>query len=578
MAINSNIGNSGLNFVSSKVASNIDKILDSSQELEQTTKKIDELATEELELNSNQTLAEKIKSGFDEKMNEMIEMFGEDLSHELLSYGNIKNIETDSDGFSTISLENGIKIFVYNGDILSIKYGDKKLNDILSNDDIKNIKNIQENIMFDTVELENGVQIILDKNGDISRIKINGKIIDKEIFESIKQNNIPLNSIKECAKVDDTRYRIELNNDIIMGINTIDNSISYYTYGEYDLTNIFNNYSGLNLNDISNAVINGNYLSVVTSADVKYVFDMRSSLLSNIVMNGEIFRIDENGNIINGDGTNTFSIFDLNNINNEQYGGSQMDFRNHVEELLKDPNIMKIFQENFPNASYEDYELYCKKLCNVGCGYTAMVNSIFSAYEGKEQEFYDTFGFGMYTITPDGTIDYNYEPLILDWFTYYWHEYKDYENIEDIYGNIADVISGDAALTGEISTGATGTPLVDCYEVFSNWINDKYNINYEYTHVVDIDKNNLFNEKEFKEIINNNLQVVYDSYGYDLYYIDPNTGERGEIYSEDGGGHAMYVTGFTDNGDMIVSSWGKQYILDISTQNSGDYWIVGVHV
>ena len=60
MAINSSINKSSLNFVSSKVASNIDKILDSSQELAQTSKNIDEINTEEFDFDQLNNLFDKI--------------------------------------------------------------------------------------------------------------------------------------------------------------------------------------------------------------------------------------------------------------------------------------------------------------------------------------------------------------------------------------------------------------------------------------------------------------------------------------------------------------------------------------
>lgn len=51
--------------------------------------------------------------------------------------------------------------------------------------------------------------------------------------------------------------------------------------------------------------------------------------------------------------------------------------------------------------------------------------------------------------------------------------------------------------------------------------------------------------------------VIVGAGEYDLYDMEDNL-----IY-DNGGGHAMMITDFTEDGYPIVSSWGKKYKLDV---------------
>ena len=72
--------------------------------------------------------------------------------------------------------------------------------------------------------------------------------------------------------------------------------------------------------------------------------------------------------------------------------------------------------------------------------------------------------------------------------------------------------------------------------------------------------------------------VLISSRGFDLYSIDPETGERENKVVEDVGSHCMYVTGYTINGDIIVSSWGEKYILDVSVADYYNYKIIDINI
>ena len=277
--------------------------------------------------------------------------------------------------------------------------------------------------------------------------------------------------------------------------------------------------------------------------------------------------IDQTNNIVhkmNDYNLEAFGIYDNDNLSSIQYGGRQDAFRENAYELLQDPLIISRLKEFYPDASMEDYHLYLCKISSCGCGYTALVNTVFNEYQGREEEFKQKFGYPMYTANSDGDVDYNYEYMILDYFNYIWGN-SGY-TIQELYGNVT-YNSIDGAISGEFSTGKAGGTSQDIYNKFTDFLNTKYNqkatcldpvASYEGEYKGKLDANNIVDI--YKSIINNgkNDQVMLWSEGYDLYDM------YGNLYRSDGGSHAMYITGVTSDNKLIVSSWGKKFTVDLS--------------
>ena len=158
----------------------------------------------------------------------------------------------------------------------------------------------------------------------------------------------------------------------------------------------------------------------------------------------------------------------------------------------------------------------------------------------------------MYTIDDDGNLDYNFEYMAFDFFNYLFAN-SGYD-IEEIYEN-----------------GGLGTIDNTKFPVF---MQDKYNVNCKFEKPISsfpgCDK--YYHEVDYKNAVEvyNNLKNQHDhvyigSNGYDLYNMD------GSLYDSNGGGHAMYITGITDDNRFIVSSWGREFILDLkNVQNDPD--------
>ena len=251
------------------------------------------------------------------------------------------------------------------------------------------------------------------------------------------------------------------------------------------------------------------------------------------------------------------SIYDQENIDSNQYGARQDNFIENFDELIQDEYIKNELEKWFPKDSFDSegdasdfYERYLDKLANVGCGYAAATNIIFKEFEGREKEFEETFGFPMYTVNDEGQIDFNYEYMMLTIFDYTWaREYSGEDIINDKvkkeFFEVSPSVAYDLELLEDFlkEYGIDCTSKTDWHNRFAYWDSDESI------------------ENEIKGLNENNEYVVYGGEGYDLYDMD------GNRIVEKGGAHYLLITGYTDDNKPIVTSWGRQYILDIKSDD-----------
>lgn len=259
----------------------------------------------------------------------------------------------------------------------------------------------------------------------------------------------------------------------------------------------------------------------------KWYFNANNKLVGtdgeNFKLNygGEFFTMsyDEKGNIIikDSDGK-SLDIFGEYNLTSNQYGGNQGDFSGTKGlELMNDETVQSILDKYFPDATSEERYDLLNKICETGCGYVAMTNLVFKSFEGNESGFYDTFGYPMYNVSlVDGrlSIDYNYEPLITDIYC---------------YANEKNTID-------ETTKYGNGTA-VSTRNSIESYLKREYGFTFDsikgYAYIGEL--------------------------GYSLYNMN------GDVFVENGGPHAMIVTGYTEDGQQIVSSWGTKYICNSSS-------------
>ena len=298
----------------------------------------------------------------------------------------------------------------------------------------------------------------------------------------------------------------------------------------------------------------------------------------------------------------TISIFDFENIESDQYGADQIAFKKHFDELIKDPLIYEEVQKYFPVTDFDSeedanivYQEYFEILNKEGCGYEAGINFLFRLFEGREEEFYNTFGFPMYTIK-DETIDFNYELCMLKFFNrVILKDQETYNKIKQALIKHLYEIKLEKYVQNRDSKYSTKN--------IENWSEKEYQKYLEYEE----ERKNTINE--YQKIINSVPRINYNDFAVNPFgafgdinfflseygivlniYKDNETTEpqpdeilvakNFKMYHVDIDGnidyetkskyHYVYVSEITDDGLIIVSSYGNMYIYDINSTTYTD--------
>ena len=227
-----------------------------------------------------------------------------------------------------------------------------------------------------------------------------------------------------------------------------------------------------------------------------------------------------------------------------QYGGDQGSARNLT--LQEKRELYKIYRKNNPKAkkmSDRQFQNYLEKMNNEGCGYVALVNMMMNEYYGREEEFEKTFGYPM----RDKNGNYNFNHLLVDLYSRMdnydengkYHKYNDRGFFEQgpifLYDERED------------RTGDGTNPKQRKY-YFEQFLKE-HGVTAHYETGVNVTVDN------YKQIVKSGKTVCIN-YGYGIIRNENN---QPHFIN---GGHSLVVTGVTDDGKFIVSSWGDKYILD----------------
>ena len=257
------------------------------------------------------------------------------------------------------------------------------------------------------------------------------------------------------------------------------------------------------------------------------------------------YHIEDDGSLSNID------IYGAYTEANGQFGGNQSDLEDHVDMLLCDDKIASELENCFPGSSWNEKASYLREISHSACGFTGKVNGLFSEYVGREKEFKETFGYDMYKIDNNGNLDFNYENMIVSFYDYYLTK----QNGNNIY---------------EATANAEGF-YPECTQEFSNFLEENYGVaSTAENYVTEEDRENggdisrIETKDEIIDIYHSFVDqgkdnIMIGSWGYHLKDYD--TGAT-TYYSRDGEGHAMTILG-EENGNLIVTSWGEKYILDL---------------
>ncbi len=199
--------------------------------------------------------------------------------------------------------------------------------------------------------------------------------------------------------------------------------------------------------------------------------------------------------------------------------------------------------EEYTDYSDEEIDVFLKKLNSEGCGYVAFVNVIVDEYRRKEAEFEKIFGFPLFRENKEGIAYVNYNPLIIDLYcasdnhNKVWNMWQNH----DIYDEEEDFSE----------TVGRGTSQDDRIYRFERYMNGQ-------GCAVKIENIRCSADKVYhrcKEELKKGNRVIISTCPVRL------EGEDGEMVQMDGG-HAMAVTGLTDDGRIEVSSWGEIYYIN----------------
>lgn len=300
-------------------------------------------------------------------------------------------------------------------------------------------------------------------------------------------------------------------------------------------------------------------------------------------------------------------IFGQEAIDNQQFGGNQGAFIEDLDYWLSNQKVRDIIYKYYPDATLEEIEALFYNMNEHGCGYIAMINSIMYEYIiHDEMDFYNRFGFPPYKLITgkDGklTKDYNYEFLFLDF--YLWFAKNDpYVDIKKGYCDgcetMQDVLNNMHGIYGYERISNVFQKYLDEKGIKVKIVTDEVYSKEELKELSkkdgkDYGEDLKINKELTKEIIEKyqkmgidyvieiaagettTLDGIYTS-EFDLYYPydKDGNGKLDDLCTHvDAAGHAMTIVDTTnDPNKVVVSSWGKEYLVDLS-QVGNNYCIL----
>lgn len=208
------------------------------------------------------------------------------------------------------------------------------------------------------------------------------------------------------------------------------------------------------------------------------------------------------------------------------YGGDQGSAYKHWRQYAA------YVRKYHPNYSDRKVREFLESMNEEGCGYVAMVNTVYEAYRGREDEFEETFGFPMRG--EDGELNRN--ELLVDFYC----KEDNHNEVQTLWGK-KDVVN----ILEDI--GGSGTTVDSRKYRFETYLRGK-GVN------VDVQNNIDVTPENYQELSQKGSLIIAT---YPVKITDAN----GKVHFAKAG-HAMTITGITNDGKWIVSSWGDKYYLD----------------
>ncbi len=279
-----------------------------------------------------------------------------------------------------------------------------------------------------------------------------------------------------------------------------------------------------------------------------YIYGKNSDFSSTRCAGSDLDCFPETENIINKTTKEPYTEYELKHtavFNTEkvsQYGGNQGAPENVNKNSSEYIMMYDIASKNNSLVTPDNFDSYLKKMNSEGCGYVSLVNGIMCHYENDPEGFEKTFGYPMYKADND----LNYECLLTDIYSAYDNKF-----LGTRY-NIADFSFSEDGITGNYDpaedTTGTGTNHMERNQYLSAFMTD-------HGSAAEVKTLNYLCPQNFKEITDSGKTVLVSL-------------KKGKLECENGetkqniNSHSMVVTGFTEDGRIIVSSWGERLFID----------------
>ena len=227
----------------------------------------------------------------------------------------------------------------------------------------------------------------------------------------------------------------------------------------------------------------------------------------------------------------------------EFYGGDQTHPGTVHAKSEEGKRLRQIIKKYFPDYEEAQINAFLKKLDSEGCGYVVIINTLLEHFDGKEELFEKTFGFPMYN--EDG--DLNYDMLLLDFYAATDNHIQGEQGDEIDYNEDRNEKEQGDDYVYSLDTTGIGTTFAKRIYRTQLYLKDK-GVTIRFTN------NKPVTLGTFRRLTQKGRVMI--------------SLRGGNVQNEDGStylycpGHAMIVTGITNDGRYIVSTWGKKLYVD----------------
>ena len=203
------------------------------------------------------------------------------------------------------------------------------------------------------------------------------------------------------------------------------------------------------------------------------------------------------------------------------YGGNQKAPR------LDPSKYASIVRKHFPDHTDEQVSKCLDLIETEGCGYVALINTVFLRFYGEEEKFRQIFRYPMFT--EDGKLNFN--DLIVDFYCA-----TDNHNRQFIFDTVSYTEDRDYP-------NGYGTTTDSREWRFESYMRN-HNVRVDVRDIIIFPKHVDLQLRDGPIIAGVRPMAMYD--------------KDGNVTDNSQGGHAVIVTGKGDNGLIRVSSWGQE--------------------